>query len=135
MPVTWEDHEKQLDEPALCEQLPVRDYLDNVMVRTNGSFVAGYRIRGIGSYFASDEDRDRSKLMLGALLKSIPEQSLRVQVRYEIVQDTGDVIERYAGQYACETEAIQQLDLARLEAWHLKEREGHYLRPLLHVYF
>ncbi len=135
MPVTMEQHLKRLDDPAICEQLPVRDYLDGVMVRTNGAFVAGYELTGATSYFASDEERDRGKAMLGALLKSIPEQSMRVQVRYEVVQDTGDVIERYAGLYACETEAIQQLDLARLEAWHLKERQGHYLRPLLHVYF
>ena len=40
MPVTQEQHEKKLQDPALCEQLPVRDYLDNVMVRTNGALVA-----------------------------------------------------------------------------------------------
>ena len=60
MPMTQEQYEKSLDNPALCEQLPVRDYMDNVMVRTNGALVAGYEIRGITSYFASDEERDRS---------------------------------------------------------------------------
>jgi len=98
MPLTWEQHEKDLSDPALCEQLPVRDYLDNVMVRTNGALVAGYELRGITSYFAGDDERDRSKVMLGALLKSIPEQSMRVQVRYEVVEDLGDLLERYAAQ-------------------------------------
>ena len=60
-PLTREQHEKQLDDPALCEQLPVRDYLDNVLVRTSGALVAGYELRGITSYFASDEERDRSQ--------------------------------------------------------------------------
>jgi hypothetical protein len=32
-PLTREQLEKRLDNPALCEQLPVRDYLDNVLVR------------------------------------------------------------------------------------------------------
>ena len=45
VPLTVEQHEKKLQEPALCEQLAVRDYLDNVVVRTNGSFVAGFRQR------------------------------------------------------------------------------------------
>src|SRR5947209_1568894 len=61
MPVTWEQYEKKLDDPALCELLPVRDYLDNVLIRTSGAVVAGYELRGITSYFASDQERDRSK--------------------------------------------------------------------------
>ncbi|PYP88193.1 MAG: hypothetical protein DMG65_15800 [Candidatus Angelobacter sp. Gp1-AA117] len=60
MPVTWEQYEKKLDDPALCELLPVRDYLDNVLIRTSGAVVAGYELRGITSYFASDQERDRS---------------------------------------------------------------------------
>jgi hypothetical protein len=82
VPLTVEQHEGKLNEPALCEQLPVRDYVDNIVVRTNGSFVAGYELKGLVSYFASDEGRDRGKLMLEALLCSLPEQSMRVQFRY-----------------------------------------------------
>ena len=40
MPLTQEQHEKRLDDPALCELLPVRDYLDDVVVRTNGALEA-----------------------------------------------------------------------------------------------
>jgi type IV secretory pathway VirB4 component len=135
MPVTWERHEKSLDDPALCEQLPVRDYLDNVMVRTNGALVAGYQIRGITSYFASDEERDRSKVMLGALLKSIPEQSMRVQVRYEVVEDLGNLLDLYTAQDRSDLEVGRTLDATRLAAWRAKAEAGYYLRPLLHVYF
>ena len=84
MPLTLEQHERTLHDPALCEQLPVRDYLDNIVVRTNGAFVAGYELKGLASYFASDEGRERGKLMLEALLRSLPEQSMRVQFRYEV---------------------------------------------------
>ena len=135
MPVTLEQHEKSLDNPALCEQLPVRDYLDKVMVRTNGALVAGYEIRGIASYFASDEERDRNKVMLGALLKSIPEQSMRVQVRYEVVEDVGNLLEVYTAQDRSDHDIGRALDMARLEAWRAKAEAGHYLRPLLHLYF
>ncbi len=135
MPVTQEQYEKSLENSALCEQLPVRDYLDNVMVRTNGALVAGYDVRGITSYFASDEERDRSKVMLGALLKSIPEQSMRVQVRYEVVEDLGNLLEFYRAQDRSAHEIGRTLDAARLEAWRAKADAGHYLRPILHVYF
>jgi len=134
MPLTQEQREKQLDDPALCEQLPVRDYLDNGMVRTNGALVAGYELHGITSYFGSDEERDRGKVMLGALLKSIPEQSMRVQVRYEVVEDLGNLLEVYESGDRSGHEIGQMLDAARLKAWRQKAEAGHYLRPLLHMY-
>ena len=87
MPLTLDQYEKKLREPALCEQLAVRDYLDDVVVRTNGGFVAGYVLKGLTSYFASDEGRNRGNLMMEALLRSIPEQSMRVQFRYEVLED------------------------------------------------
>jgi len=51
VPLTLEQHERKLHDPALCEQLPIRDYLDNIVVRTNGAFVAGYELKGLASYF------------------------------------------------------------------------------------
>lgn len=135
MPVTWEKHQAELDNPALCEQLAVRDYLDNIIVRTSGAFVAGYELRGITAYFASDDERNRAKLMLGALLKSIPEQSMRVQIRYEVVEDVGNLLENYAAQQCSEHPVSSFLDAMRLDTWHHNAAAGNYLRPLLHAYF
>ena len=134
MPLTWLERERELEEPALCEQLPVRDYLDSIMVRTSGALVAGYRLEGIASYFASDEERERSKLLLGALLKSIPEQSVRVQVRYEVTEDIGDLLERYDGAQLAPSEVARSLDAERRDAWEEKAGAGVYLRALLHIY-
>ena len=50
MPLTMRQWEESLRQPAFCELLPVRDYLDNVMVRTNGSFVAGYEAVGLNTF-------------------------------------------------------------------------------------
>src|SRR5579872_3690860 len=133
--MTLAQHERKLHDPALCEQLPVRDYLDNIVVRTNGAFVAGYELRGLASYFASDEGRDRGKLMLEALLRSLPEQSMRVQFRYEVVEDLGDLLEHYAEAQQSERTEVIALDELRVERWRTKEANGHYMRPLLHVYF
>src|SRR5579864_3066588 len=72
--------------------------------------------------------------MLEALLRSIPEQSMRVQIRYEVVEDVGDLLDQYrAGQKSDRDEAIE-LDRLRVERWITKEAAGHYMRPILHVY-
>ena len=135
MPLTLTERERQLEEPSLCEQLPVRDYLDNVMVRTSGALVAGYRLGGLTSYFASDEERERGKILLGALLKSIPEQSVRVQLRYEVTEDIGDLLARYDAEQVSVSEVARALDAERRSAWQAKAAAGMYLRALLHIYF
>jgi hypothetical protein len=133
--VTVEKYERKLHDPALCEQLPVRDYLDNVVVRTNGAFVAGYELTGLTSYFASDEGRDRGKVMIEALLRSMPEQSMKVQFRYEVVEDLGNLLERYGDGQRSERAEVVVLDDLRVNRWRTKEVNGAYTRILLHVYF
>jgi hypothetical protein len=83
MPVTLQQYERSLAAPALCEQLRIRDLLDNVAVHIDGSLVAGYELGGVHSYFASDEMRNRAKNGLEALVRSLPERSMRMQVRRE----------------------------------------------------
>jgi hypothetical protein len=135
MPITLEQHEKSLENPPLCELLPIRDYLDNVMVRTDGNLVAGYELRGLTTYFASDEGRDRGKMMLEALLRSLPEQSMRVQFRYEVAEDTGDLLERYVASQRSDAQSVIDLDAIRVERWRQKEKAGAFMRPILHAYF
>ncbi len=135
MPLTRSEHERSLREPALCELLPVRDYLDSVVVRTNGAFVAGYELRGLTSYFSSDSQRNRSKTLLEALLRTIPEQSMRIQVRYEVVQDLGGLLGQYASTQRSDKPEIITLDKVRTAILGRKEALGQFLRPLLHIYF
>ncbi|HLJ25273.1 MAG TPA: hypothetical protein VKY85_01030 [Candidatus Angelobacter sp.] len=97
--------------------------------------MAGYELRGVTSYFASDQERNRAKTMLEALLKAIPEQSMRLQIRYEVVEDLGGLLDRYRTGKKTEEPEVTVLDEARIENWQRKETEGHYLRPLLHAYF
>jgi hypothetical protein len=95
--MTYAEHEKKLKSPAVCELLPLRDLPsgDNVMVRTNGAFVAGYEVRGILAYFATDTDRNQTKSMLESLFRSVPDGSMRIQFRYEISEHLGDLLDSY----------------------------------------
>ena len=65
MPVTLRQWEDSLRQPALCELLPVRDYLDGCIIRTNGCFVAGYEVSGLNTFFHADETRNRTKEAAG----------------------------------------------------------------------
>ncbi len=93
MPMTNAEHERKLKAPAVCELLPLRDLPigDNIMVRTSGAFVAGYELRGVLAYFATDSDRNQTKSMLEALFRSVPDVSMRIQFRYEISEHLGDL--------------------------------------------
>jgi len=124
-----------MHQPALCELLPIRDFLDGVMVRTNGAFVAGYRAGGMNSYYQADDMRNRMKGSLEALARALPERSLRMQVRFEIVEGLGDLRQRYNREQRSSNAVLQELDRMRFDAWAAKESAGYYLRPLLHVYF
>jgi hypothetical protein len=117
--------------PAVCELLPLRDLPDgdNIMVRTNGAFVAGYELKGILSYFATDSDRNDSKAKLEALFRSVPDVSMRIQFRYEISERLGHLFENYLDQQRAEIAEVMALDAHRLGMWRQKEESGYYFEP------
>src|SRR5258707_14123202 len=130
MPATIERYEKSIGQPALCEQLRIRDLLDNVAVQINGALVAGYEVSGIHSYYASDDDRNRTKTTLEALVRSLPERSMRMQVRFEISEGTGDLIAQYNRQQRNSSEVLHALDQRHLEAWRGERRGGRFLTAI-----
>jgi len=136
MPLTYAEHDKRLKVPAVCELLPLRDLPegDNIMVRTNGAFVAGYELKGVLSYFATDSDRNDSKAKLEALFRSVPDVSMRIQFRYEISENLGDLFENYVDQQRTEIAEVMALDAHRLQMWRQKQDSGYYFEPRLHVY-
>src|SRR6266446_3781153 len=135
MPLTIQNYERSQAQPPLCEQLKVRDLIDNLLIQLNGSFVAGYRVSGISSYYASDEERNRTKLLFEALIRSLPERSMRLQARFEISEGAGDLIARYNREQHSPSQVLQTLDREQSNAWLRKNSEGYYLNQSLHFYF
>ncbi|PYU22992.1 MAG: hypothetical protein DMG30_13105 [Acidobacteria bacterium] len=135
MPLTVERYEQSMNAPPLCEQLRIRDLLDNVAVQIDGSMVAGFEVGGIQSYYASDEGRNRTKGLLEALVRSLPERSMRMQVRFEISQGTGHLLSGYIGERRNESPMLRELDSHRIELWRNREAAGFYLQHFLHLYF
>ncbi len=135
MPITMEQREKSLKVPAVCELFPLRDITDNIMVRTAGEFVAGYALEGVLSYFTTDGDRNSAKGMIEAMLRSLPDSSMRVQFRYEITEDLGTLLEEYVSLQRTEQSELMALDTHRLAMWQARERQGFYFTSKLRVYF
>lgn len=135
MPLTIEAYSKLLAQPPLCEQLKLRDIVDDLLVQTNGAFVAGYSVSGVNSYYASDDERNRTKLSLEALVRSLPERSMRMQARFEIAEGAYELISRYKREQRNPSPFLQVLDQRQTDAWLKKDADGSYLRHLLHLYF
>ena len=137
MPVTYTEHDRKLKVPAVCELLPLRDLPlgDNVLVRTNGAFVAGYELRGILGYFATDGDRNQTKAMLEALFRSVPDVSMRIQFRYEISEHLGDLFDSYVNEQRASQPEVTALDAHRLRMWREKEQAGYFFENRLQVYY
>lgn len=135
MPLTLERYRQSMSAPPLCEQLRIRDLLDNVAVQVDGSMVAGFEIAGIQSYYASDEGRNRLKGLLESLVRALPERSMRMQVRFEISEGTGSLLSNHARERRSESPVLCELDRKRMELWRNKDAAGFYLQHFLHLYF
>src|SRR5437879_6507206 len=120
-------HEFALRSPALCEELRIRDILDNVAVMTSGAFVAAYELSGIHSYYHTEEMRNRAKESFEAVLRSMPERSTRLHLRFEVRQDTGDVIRRYADSARSSNIVLASIDGERCSRWSEQEAAGELL--------
>jgi hypothetical protein len=134
MPRTNAQQERSLQDPAVCELLKVRDFLDNVMVRTDRCYVAGYRVAGALTYFADDDGRNDAKAVLEALLRALPEESMRLQCRYEVVESLNGLLDRYRDAARSEVREVQALDAKRIEIWEAKEKRGEYLTRIAGIY-
>ena len=135
MPETKKQHDRGLDAPALCEQLPVRDFVDDCMVRTDGSYVAGYRLAGSSSYFADDHSRNEMKSFLESLLRTVPEESMRVQFRYEVLETSAQTIDKYEEIRRTDSQAAILLDEDLVKTHRQRDADGEYLTRKLHAYF
>src|SRR5262245_6433367 len=118
--------ESDLHNPPLCEELRIRDILDDVGVMISGAFVAAYELGGAYSHYHTEDMRNRAKESLEAVLRSMPERSMRLHLRFEIRQDTGDVIRRYADCSRNPNMVLASIDLERSARWSEKEAAGEF---------
>ena len=134
-PTSSRQHEFEMHNPALCQQLRVREILDKVAVMTSGAFVAAYELSGVHSYYHTEEMRNRAKESFEAVLRSMPERSMRLHLRFEIRQDTGGVIPRYADCTRSSNTVLTSIDAEHCSRWSEKEAAGEFLDYRLYAIF
>jgi type IV secretory pathway VirB4 component len=132
-PLTLKARDADLRNPPLCEELRVRDILDDLVVTTSGAFVAVYELDGIHSQYHEDETRNRTRQSLEAVLRALPERSMRMHVRFEIRQDSGNAIDRYIQSSRADKGILQAIDRERQAQWREKEAAGEFLDFRLHL--
>jgi hypothetical protein len=60
---------------------------------------------------------------------------MRMQVRFEISEGTGDLVSRYIRERRNENQVLRDLDRLHIEQWRSREAAGYYLQHFLHLYF
>ena len=68
-------------------------------------------------------------------MSSLPERSMRMQMRFEISEGTGDLVSRYKREQRNESQVLRELDRLHIEQWRSREAGGFYLRHFLHAVF
>ena len=142
MPTTTAEHNRSLVTPGIYSLLPIRDFLpgaltaaDGVMVRTDGCYVAGFHLGGSLTYFGDDAAMNEMKARVEALLRTVPEESMRVQFRYEVVENANGLIDRYEALQRTESDVARRMDAIRIEGWRKEEEHSEFLTRLAAVYF
>ena len=135
MPKTTEQKLKEITRPAVCDLLPVRDFLDDVMIRADGAYVAGFHLGGALSYFMDDDGRNQTKRTLESLFLTIPEESMRVQFRYEVIENVGSLLAQYEAARTTTLEHVIAMDQQRVDAWRAADHSGEFLTRVAAVYF
>src|SRR6185436_6033970 len=96
-----------------------------------------YDLSGVHSHYHTEEMRNRAKESFEAVLRSMPERSMRLQLRFEVRQDTGDVIGRYVSCSRNTNVVLASMDEERCSRWSKKEAAGefHDYRPYAMFYW
>jgi hypothetical protein len=135
LPKTTEQKLKEITRPAVCDLLSVRDFLDDVMIRADGAYVAGFHLGGALSYFMDDDGRNQTKRTLESLFLTIPEESMRVQFRYEVIENVGSLLAQYEAARTTTLEHVIAMDQQRVDAWRAADHSGEFLTRVAAVYF
>lgn len=120
---------------SVCALLNAREFLDNVIVRMDGSYVAGYRLKGSLTYFGSIDERNELKARVDAMIRTCPEESMRIQIRYEVNDQIGDTLKAYEKERRTSFDAAVALDESRVDRWTKRAEQGDFLTRSLEIYF
>jgi hypothetical protein len=92
---TTDDDQKKLS--SLAGRIPVCEIRDNLIVRRDGSFCAGWECTGVATQFASADRLEAVSSAMDVFIKGIRYSRAEFQFRYLIDHDTSEVFAATAG--------------------------------------
>lgn len=102
---------------SLAARIPISDIRDDLIVRRDGSFCAGWECTGIATQFADAERLESLSSGLDAFIKGIRHPEIELQFRYLIDGQTPQVLEERKASGNCVNSPAAWLEENRLSFW------------------
>src|SRR5437762_6355788 len=78
---------------SLAARIPISEIRDDLIVRRDGSFCAGWECLGLSTQFADAEHLEAVSSSLDAFIKGIRHPEIELQFRYVVDYETQQVLE------------------------------------------
>ncbi len=114
-PVAGAGDEKSLS--SLAARIPISEVRDDLIVRRDGSFCAGWECNGVATQFANAERLEALSSTLDAFIKSIRHPEIELQFRYVIDCETARVLDERKAAGNCVNSAAGWLEENRAAFW------------------
>src|SRR5579885_1169448 len=105
------------DVSSLAGRIPVSEIRDDLIVRRDGSFCAGWECSGIATQFADAERLEAVSNSLDAFIKGIRHPEIELQFRYVISCESPEVLERRKTHSHCVNPSATWLEENRISFW------------------
>src|SRR5438067_214719 len=102
---------------SLAARIPISEIRDDLIVRRDGSFCAGWECVGLSTQFADAERLEAVSSSLDAFIKGIRHPEIELQFRYLIDSESPQVLERRKEQSSCVNSPAAWLEENRASFW------------------
>ncbi len=102
---------------ALAGRIPISEIRDDLIVRRDGSFCAGWECVGVATQFASAERLEALSSALDAFIKGFRHPEIELQFRYVVDHDTPQVLQDRKTSANCANSPATWLEENRLSFW------------------
>src|SRR5690242_14126435 len=102
---------------SLAARIPISEIRDDVIVRRDGSFCAGWECVGLSTQFADAERLETVSNSLDAFIKGIRHPEIELQFRYLIDCEAQHVLEERNAQSNCVISPAAWLEENRTSFW------------------
>jgi len=102
---------------SLAARIPISDIRDDLIVRRDGSFCAGWECVGLSTQFVDAERLEAVSSSLDAFIKGVRHPEIELQFRYLIDSESPQVLERRREQSNCVNSPAAWLEENRISFW------------------